>query len=98
MRRLALVFALACAAVTAAAPSARRPVDLVDPRIDTSQTRWIFFASASRPFGMVSLSPDTKLDGDWGAGYIYVEPYIRAFSHIHDWQLAGIPVMPIPSS
>ena len=44
---------------------------------------------------MVSLSPDTKVDGDWGAGYIYVEPYIRAFSHIHDWQLAGVPVMPI---
>ena len=73
----------------------KRPVDFVDPRIDTHQTRWIFFASASRPFGMVSLSPDTKLDGDWGAGYIYVEPYIRAFSHIHDWQLAGVPVMPI---
>ena len=73
----------------------KRPVDYVDPRIDTHQTRWIFFASASRPFGMVSLSPDTRLEGDWGAGYIYVEPYIRAFSHIHDWQLAGVPVMPV---
>lgn len=77
------------------AAAEKRPADLVDPRIDTHQTRWIFFASASRPFGMVALSPDTKLDGDWGAGYIYVEPYIRAFSHIHDWQLAGVPVMPI---
>jgi predicted alpha-1,2-mannosidase len=95
MRRIALAFILGCTAVMTAAPAATRPVDLVDPRIDTSQTRWIFFASASRPFGMVSLSPDTKLDGDWGAGYIYVEPYIRAFSHIHDWQLAGVPVMPI---
>ena len=26
---------------------------------------------------------------------MYGEPYIRAFSHIHDWQLAGVPVMPI---
>ncbi len=88
---------LLCALLAAAGlPAAeKRPVEYVDPRIDTHQTRWIFFASASRPFGMVALSPDTKLEGDWGAGYIYVEPYIRAFSHIHDWQLAGVPVMPI---
>lgn len=77
------------------APGPRRPVEYVDPRIDTHQSRWIYFASASRPFGMVSLSPDTRVDGDWGAGYIYGEPYIRAFSHMHDWQLAGIPVMPV---
>ncbi len=83
---------LFCAAAAQPVP---RPVDYVRPQIDTHQTRWIFFASASRPFGMVALSPDTRLDGDWGAGYIYVEPYIRAFSHIHDWQLAGVPVMPI---
>ena len=68
VRRLVLAFVLGCTAVIPAAPAARRQVDLVDPRIDTFQTRWLFFASASRPFGMVSLSPDTKLDGDWGAG------------------------------
>jgi predicted alpha-1,2-mannosidase len=95
MARCALLFVLVWTVAVSAAPPARRPVDFVEPRIDTFQTRWIFFASASRPFGMMSLSPDTRLDGDWGAGYIYVEPYIRAFSHIHDWQLAGIPVMPI---
>ncbi len=93
LRGPVLTFLLSLAAL-AAAPE-KRPADYVEPRIDTHQTRWIFFASASRPFGMVALSPDTKLDGDWGAGYIYVEPYIRAFSHIHDWQLAGVPVMPI---
>ncbi|MBI4890521.1 MAG: glycoside hydrolase family 92 protein [Acidobacteria bacterium] len=92
VRKLPLLALLAAVALSAAE---KRPVDYVDPRIDTHQTRWIFFASASRPFGMVALSPDTKLEGDWGAGYIYVEPYIRAFSHIHDWQLAGVPVMPI---
>ncbi len=97
LARLIPILAISFAATSSvqAAPQARRPVDYVDPRIDTHQTRWIFFASASRPFGMVSLSPDTRLDGDWGAGYIYVEPYIRAFSHIHDWQLAGVPVMPL---
>jgi predicted alpha-1,2-mannosidase len=96
LRRLG--FLLACLAVSAAhavSGPAKRPVDYVDPRIDTVNPRWIYFASASRPFGMVALSPDTKVDGDWGAGYVFGEPYIRAFSHIHDWQLAGIPVMPI---
>lgn len=68
--------------------------DWVEPRIDTHNSRWIYFSSACRPFGMVNLSPDTCIEGDWGAGYIYGEPFIRCFSHIHDWQLAGIPVMP----
>jgi predicted alpha-1,2-mannosidase len=68
--------------------------DWVEPRVDTHNSRWIYFSSACRPFGMVNLSPDTRLEGDWGAGYIYGEPFIRCFSHIHDWQLAGIPVMP----
>ena len=97
LTRLAVAAALCLLPQLIAAQPAppKRPVDYVDPRIDTHQTRWIFFASASRPFGMVSLSPDTRLEGDWGAGYIYVEPYIRAFSHIHDWQLAGVPVMPV---
>ena len=32
------------------------PVDYVRPQIDTHKSRWFFFSSASRPFGMVSLS------------------------------------------
>lgn len=71
------------------------PVDFVDPRIDTVKPRWIYFASAARPFGMVALSPDTKTEGDWGAGYVYDEPFVRCFSHIHEWQLAGVPVLPV---
>jgi predicted alpha-1,2-mannosidase len=73
----------------------KSPADYVDPRIDTHKSRWIYFSSACRPFGMVNLSPDNVVEGDWGASYIYGEKYIRAFSHIHDWQMAGIPVMPI---
>jgi predicted alpha-1,2-mannosidase len=79
----------------ALAAAQTRPVDLIDPRIDTVKSRWFYFSSASRPFGMVNLSPDTGIDGDWNAGYLYNEKFIRCFSHIHDWQLAGIPVMPV---
>ena len=37
-----------------------RPVDLVFPQLDTENSRWIFFSSACRLFGMVNLSPDTN--------------------------------------
>jgi len=74
-----------------------RPVDLVYPQLDAANSRWIYFNSAARPFGMVSLSPDTELDGAWGSGYIYDSHEIKGFSHIHAWQLAGVSVMPIVS-
>jgi len=71
------------------------PAEWVNPLIDTVKSRWIFFSSACRPFGMVNLSPDTNPKGDWHAGYIYTTPTISCFSHIHAWQLAGLPVMPV---
>ncbi len=86
---------VALATSLASSLASRTPVDYVDPLIDTHKSRWIYFSSACRPFGMVNLSPDTKTAGDWGNGYIYDEPYVRGFSHIHDWEMAGIPVMPI---
>lgn len=72
----------------------KRPADWVDPLIDTANRRFFFFSSACRPFGMVNLSPDTVQNGAWGSGYRYHEPYILWFSHVHAWQLAGIPVLP----
>jgi len=66
----------------------------VNPVIDTHSSRWFFFSSASRPFGMVSLSPDMRTDADWKSGYLYDSTEIRCFSHVHCWQLSGIPVMP----
>jgi len=77
------------------AAAERRPVDWVKPRIDTVKPRWFYFNSACRPFGMVNLSPDTQTEGDWDAGYRYDDDTIQCFSHIHGWQLAGIPVMPV---
>jgi predicted alpha-1,2-mannosidase len=43
---------------------------------------------------MVALSPDTKHGDLWNAGYRYADKHILSFSHIHNIQLAGIPVMP----
>ena len=69
-------------------------VKYVNPFIDTHKSRWFYFSSASRPFGMVNLSPDTWIKGTWNSGYVYDSLHVRAFSHIHAWQMAGIPVMP----
>lgn len=75
--------------------TASEPVDLVYPQLDTENSRWFFFSSASRPFGMVNLSPDTEIDGAWGSGYRYNTDTIKGFSHVHGWQISGLSVMPV---
>lgn len=70
-------------------------VDLVYPLLDTENSRWFFFSSASRPFGMVNLSPDNQIGGAWGSGYRYNTDTIKGLSHIHAWQMAGVSVMPV---
>ena len=72
-----------------------QPVDYVNPFIDSHKSRWIFFSSACRPFGMVNLSPDTNVEGPWNSSYLYDSTYIKCFSHIHAWEMSGIPVMPV---
>lgn len=71
------------------------PAALVYPFLDAANSRWFFFNSATRPFGMVNLSPDTQLGGAWGSGYRYDTDTIKGFSHIHAWQLSGVSVMPV---
>lgn len=75
----------------------KRPVDWVNPIIDTGKprVRWVFSGAVCRPFSMVRLSPDTDPVGTWNAGYRYFSDTIHCFSHIHAWQLSGIPVMPM---
>lgn len=89
-----LTFAMA---MPASHGAEERPVDLVYPLLDTANSRWFYFDSASLPFGMVNLSPDTELAGAWGSGYLYNTEEIKGLSHVHAWQLAGVSVMPISS-
>lgn len=91
---LSLIFS-ACTHLSKTAGEERpSPVDLVEPLLDAANSRWFFFNSATRPFGMVNLSPDTEVEGTWGAGYRYYKDSVKCFSHIHAWQLSGIPVLP----
>ena len=42
------------------------------------------YPGASAPFGMMQLSPDTRLKGwDGCSGYHYTDEYIYGFSHTH---------------
>ncbi len=84
----------ATAATTPASASEFPLVGQVRPQTDTHNSRWFFFSSASRPFGMVSLSPDTWTRGSWTSGYLYDSTEVRCFSHVHCWQISGVPVMP----
>ncbi|HEX9152788.1 MAG TPA: GH92 family glycosyl hydrolase, partial [Flavobacterium sp.] len=72
--------------------------DKVYPLLDTENSRWFFFSSASRPFGMVNVMPDTAITGDWGSGYKYNTDTVKGFSHIHEWQMSGLSVMPVTIS
>lgn len=88
---------LSCGDVTSE-PSVQERTDytaLVYPQLDTENSRWFLFSSASRPFGMVNLSPDTEINGAWGSGYRYETDTIKGFSHVHGWQISGLSVMPV---
>ncbi|HBZ66453.1 MAG TPA: glycosyl hydrolase family 92 [Bacteroidales bacterium] len=57
--------------------------DFVDPFIGTGGHGHTF-PGATMPFGMVQLSPDTRLDGwDGCGGYHYSDSIIFGFSHTH---------------
>jgi predicted alpha-1,2-mannosidase len=72
-----------------------QPVDQVYPLLDAANSRWFYFSSASLPFGMVNLFPDNVIKGEWDSGYRYKEDTIRSITHIHEWQLAGVAVLPV---
>lgn len=75
--------------------------DFVNPMIGTGGHGHTF-PGAVLPFGMVQLSPDTRVDGSWDgcSGYHYSDTLIYGFSHTHlsgtgasDW--GDILLMPV---
>lgn len=62
---------------------AKTPVDYVNPFIGTGGHGHTY-PGATMPFGMMQLSPDTRLDGwDGCSGYHYSDNIIYGFSHTH---------------
>ena len=59
------------------------PISYVNPFIGTGGHGHTY-PGATMPFGMMQLSPDTRLDGwDGCSGYHYSDSYIYGFSHTH---------------
>ena len=90
---LLITFAFLFSAAYSQDAGKKQPVDYVDPVMGTIDSRWMLFPGASRPFGMVKLSPDNQRRG-WKAGYEYNINNIAGFSHIHSWTMGGLLTMP----
>jgi predicted alpha-1,2-mannosidase len=60
------------------------PAQYVNPFIGTGGHGHTF-PGATVPFGMVQLSPDTRIDGSWDgcSGYHYSDSLLYGFSHTH---------------
>ena len=85
MKKFYLNLVLMTAAVMAVSCSRteQRLVDYVDPMVGTDFTGHTF-PGATAPFGMVQLSPDTRMDTWEGcSGYHYSDDTIIGFSHTH---------------
>ena len=99
IRRLAALGAAAALLGAAAAPAgARDYVGLVNPWIEADRGRFFFFQSAATPFGFAKLRPDTSTGSTQGSGYPSTLNEVKGFSHVHEWRLSGIQVMPTSGS
>jgi predicted alpha-1,2-mannosidase len=69
------------------------PADCVDVFAGTSNSRWMIAPGPWMPFSMVKISPDNQPHG-WKCGYDYTQKHIDCFSHIHEWTMGGLGMMP----
>lgn len=67
--------------------------DYVDTKLGAAHSRWMIAPGPWMPFGMVKLSPDNQNSG-WMGGYDPTFESIGTFSHIHEWTMAGLGLMP----
>ena len=89
---LGLVFVIGSSGF--AAQAEKTPADYVDPWIESAKSRYFFFNTASRPFGMVNLSPDTTVKSMWNSGYRYNDKTTYGMTHTRCWQTAGLLIIP----
>lgn len=70
------------------------PADYVNTFLGTAHSRWMIAPGPWMPFSMVKLSPDNQNSG-WQAGYQPSFESIGTFSHIHEWTMTGLGMMPV---
>ncbi len=74
-------------------PVRQQALDLVNVFTGTSNSRWMMTPGACQPFGLVKFSPDNQ-ENVWNGGYEYTLGSIGGFSHLHEFGLAGLSLMP----
>jgi len=70
------------------------PADYVDTKIGTAHSRWMIAPGPWMPFSMVKISPDNQNAG-WQAGYDPIFESVGGFSHIHEWTMSGLSMLPV---
>lgn len=79
--------------ITRAPQALQSLADYVDTRVGTAHSRWMIAPGPWMPFSMVKISPDNQNMG-WQAGYQPTFESLGCFSHIHEWTMAGLGMMP----
>src|SRR5690554_1534448 len=69
------------------------PAHYVDTKMGTAHSRWMIAPGPWMPMSMVKLSPDNQNRG-WQSGYQPSFENIGTFSHIHEWTMSGLGMMP----
>ena len=67
--------------------------DYVDTKLGSAHSRWMIAPGPWMPFSMVKISPDNQ-NTEWMGGYDPSYESIGTFSHIHEWTMAGLGMMP----
>jgi predicted alpha-1,2-mannosidase len=70
------------------------PADYVNTFAGTAHSRWMIAPGPWMPFSMVKLSPDNQNTG-WQAGYQPSYESIGLFSHVHEWTMNGLGMLPV---
>ncbi|HEX5552872.1 MAG TPA: GH92 family glycosyl hydrolase [Chitinophagaceae bacterium] len=70
------------------------PAGYVDTKMGTAHSRWMIAPGPWMPFSMVKISPDNQNAG-WQARYDPIFESIGGFSHIHEWTMSGLSMLPV---
>lgn len=68
--------------------------EYVDTHIGSAHSRWMIAPGPWMPFSMVKLSPDNQNSG-WQAGYDPAFETVGTFSHVHEWTMSGLGMLPV---
>ncbi len=70
------------------------PAGYVNTMMGSAHSRWMIAPGPWMPFSMVKISPDNQNAG-WQGGYDPIFESVGGFSHIHEWTMSGLSMLPV---